>query len=302
MDVTEQPGLMDETTGNDAAETPAIAPAPPAAEAKPKARSSSDMVMIKRTTLNYIVIAIAFFIVGVFMGAAGYERALQSNEAENQALVGQAVGTFAAQLGIVIRPTRDPNQRYTVTLGNNPSMGPDDAPVTIVEFSDFKCPYCGRFARETLNQIMTNYAGKVRFVYRNFPILSQTSLVAALATECAHEQGKFWDFHDALFEDQNDEGRDMFIQVAQTLQMNVTDFTACLDGGRYNSVINNNLSEGQNLGITGTPTFFINGLMLVGAQPYDVFANVINREIEIAEGLTPEANADPTVLPGPVSS
>lgn len=171
-------------------------------------------------------------------------------------------------------------QRLTVSIDeNDPTLGPADAPVTIIEFSDFECPYCRKWFVETWPQIQKTYAGKVRLVYRDFPLsFHPDSQSAAEAASCAGEQGKYWDYHDLLFSGVA-LGNDTYLSIASQLKLEMTKFQDCLSSQRYASDVQADLQYGSSLGITGTPTFFVNGIPLVGAQPFSVFKGIIDKEL-----------------------
>ena len=183
------------------------------------------------------------------------------------------------------------------TLANPPdaegsAWGPADAPVLIEEFSDFQCPFCGRFALETGPQLIEAYAGTglVRFDYRHFAFIGPESQRAAEAAECAAEQGAFWPYHDIVFANQQGENRGAFrdealLAFAEAAGLDPEAFQACLDSGRYRDVVLQESAEARQRGVTGTPTFFINGQKVEGAQPYEVFRRII--ETELAEAQSP---------------
>ncbi len=175
--------------------------------------------------------------------------------------------------------------REALERGPGPSQGSPDAPVTMVEFSDIQCTYCRKFWRETLPLIDEKYirTGKVRFVYRHLAILGPPSVQAAMAAECAHEQGKFWRYHDQLF---SSAGLFAFTtgnlkRYAEELRLDASRFNACLDGERPREKVEQETIIGRMIGMTGTPGFLINGGRLIGAQPYEVFE-------EIVEGIMKE--------------
>jgi predicted DsbA family dithiol-disulfide isomerase len=167
-----------------------------------------------------------------------------------------------------------------------PSRGPADAPVTIVEFSDYQCPFCKR-AEDTVGRVLAEYGDKVRFVYRDFPLQNHTRAVpASVAARCAAEQGKFWEFHQNLMTIGGSLADDDLKKRATDLQLDGTAFAACFDTNRHQPAVQQSLMDGSNLGVTGTPTFFINGRMLVGAKPFEEFKAVIDHELELAEQKT----------------
>ena len=170
--------------------------------------------------------------------------------------------------------------RMKVTVGDDPARGPADAPVTIVEFSDFQCPYCSR-ATATLKKLDASYPGKIRVVYRDFPLVQihPNAARAAEAAACADEQGKFWPMHDAMFEHQDKLGEADLKASAAALGLDATAFNRCLDSGRHTARWKVDAAEAERYGVTSTPAFFINGRLVVGAQPYEAFARVVDEEL-----------------------
>lgn len=180
------------------------------------------------------------------------------------------------------RPTQIPQiptQRVEVSADDDPSKGPADAPVTIIEFSDYQCPFCKK-VEATINQIIETYGDKIRFVYRDFPLgFHQYAQKAAEASECADEQGKFWEYHDKLFENQQAINIENMKRWARDLNLDPDKFDDCLDSGKYASEVQKDLQDGQAAGVSGTPTFFINGKKLSGAQPFSTFKAIIDAEL-----------------------
>lgn len=166
-------------------------------------------------------------------------------------------------------------------------QGSNDASVTMIEFSDFKCPFCGRFSIETLPQIREQYInpGKVRFVYKHFAILGPESNRTAEATECAAEQGKFWEYHDRIFADQTSTrstlSDDRLTALADEIGVDTSAFSECLAAGRYTNQISQESLTVQSMGLRGTPGFLINGVFISGAQPFEVFQQVIEEQLKV---------------------
>lgn len=280
------------TLDNPTSHQPSSEPQPAPAEATaPLASPYADpgaVLVIPRVVVNYVIIAIVFFALGAGITALASNAIFNANSAENQALIQRSVAAAVeANAGQQQVQGLQPGQRYDVSADTDPARGPEDAPVTIVEFSDFRCPYCGRFVAETLDPLLANYEGKIRMVFRDFPILGQQSLLAALAGECMNDQGKFWDFHNLTFSNQQSLSREQFINYAQQLGIDVPRFTTCLDNQEFLEEIRADATYAQNLGVTGTPAFFINGTFISGAQPYDVFASIIDQEL--AKAANPDA-------------
>jgi protein-disulfide isomerase len=166
---------------------------------------------------------------------------------------------------------------------NAPSMGPSNAPITIVAFTDYQCPYCHR-AQTTLDQVLTQYAGKIRLVHRDFPLDGHTQAVpAARAAWCAGEQGKFWEYYRSLMSVKGDMAEADLQARAEGLKLDPVAFKTCAASDRHDAAIHEGARAGAELGVTGTPGYFINGRMLTGAQPFEQFQQVI--DAELARGL-----------------
>ncbi|MBU0531060.1 MAG: thioredoxin domain-containing protein [Candidatus Uhrbacteria bacterium] len=170
---------------------------------------------------------------------------------------------------------------------NVPAVTEDDhvrgdletAKVVLVEYSDFQCPYCSRHT-PTMDQIFEEYDGEVAWVFRHFPLsFHPNALPAAVASECAAEQGKFWEFHDELFANQDDLGDNLYEQIAQDIGMNVNDFNDCLDDNNYETEIKAEMAAGAAAGVSGTPGTFVNGELVKGAVPYDSFKSIVEQAL-----------------------
>lgn len=167
-----------------------------------------------------------------------------------------------------------------INLAQAPTKGPKTAPVTIVEWSDFQCPFCSR-AVPTLKAIEEQYKGKVKFAFKHQPLpFHSNAKGAAMAAMAANEQGKFWEYHDKLFANQTALDRASLEKYAQELGLNMTKFKSALDSNKFESIISADSEEGTKVGARGTPTFFINGRQLVGAQPVESFKTIIDDELQ----------------------
>jgi protein-disulfide isomerase len=162
---------------------------------------------------------------------------------------------------------------------NGPAQGPASAPVTIVEFSDFQCPFCSRLI-PTLEQVKAKYGDKVRIVFRQYPLpFHNNAQKAAEASLCAADQGKFWQLHDAMFGNQNALAVEQLKAKATELGMNAEQFNSCLDSGKHADTIQADLKEGQAAGVSGTPAMFVNGRFISGAVPLEQITSVIDDEL-----------------------
>ena len=181
--------------------------------------------------------------------------------------------------------------RVEVGTGDAPLRGNPEAPVTIVEFSDFQCPYCVR-ARPAVNRVREAYGDQVRFAFRHFPLaFHEQAQKAGEAAACAGDQGRFWEMHDRLWESPGRLGVPDLKEHAAALDLDAAAFGQCLDSGRHAAIVQNDTQAGQRLGVTGTPAFFINGRAVLGAQPFETFAQVIDEELGRAGGSAAEASA-----------
>ena len=242
------------------------------------------------------VVASICLLVGIFIGAFGYGMLIQSQRtmieeviatqlaAQDERIADQVLSSILD--GVrggqpqPIEPGAGP--RREVDPDNDPALGQADAPIVMIEFSDFQCPYCGRFATTTLDPLLETYGDYVYFVYRDFPILGAESTSAAIAAQCANDQEQFWAFHDLLFDNQQNLNRATYLDFAEQLSLDMDAFTGCLNNETYLEEVQQDAATAQQLGATGTPTFFINGRYVSGAQPFDVFAGIIEEELAAA--------------------
>jgi len=187
----------------------------------------------------------------------------------------------AAQTGEQNAPT----EPVDVKVGSAPIKGEKNAPVTIVEYSDFECPFCGRFHETTLPQLVTDYIdkGKVQFAYKHFPLsFHKNSKNASLAAECAKEQGGdkvFYKYHDILYVNQTTQTVENLKKWAADMGLDTAKFDSCLDTQKYATQVDADFNEGQAFGVSGTPAFFINGRLVTGAQPFSAFQTIIDEEL-----------------------
>lgn len=242
-------------------------------------------------------IALAWFLLGVLVGAVGLAlfttwpirsgaNSTAMREAAREGVL-DAIATLNATQGQVPeRGTPEP-VKTSFNLRDANRLGNKNAPVTIIEFSDFKCTYCQRFHQTVAPTLLKDYVntGKVTFVYKHSAFLGQESVWAAQAAECAADQAKFWPYHDLLFARQAGENRvpftkDNLINLARELGLDMVRFEPCLNNDQTQSRVQADTQEGEAAGVRGTPTFFINGRPLVGAQPMEAFKDAIEQALK----------------------
>ncbi len=257
----------------------------------------TDNITIKKSTYNNMIkaivlaIGIATFIGGYSLGTMDSSDSLSGEEIKEiiSEINSKSVAQPAQQLAAPTIPST-----IDVTVDGNPMMGDPGAPITIVEFSDFQCPFCSRFHDQTLPAIIENYidTGKVNFVYRDLPLsFHPNANSASIAAECANEQGKFWEYHDVLFDKQSQWqslGTEAFAtnakQFATDIGLESASFESCLSSSKVASKVSQDSLDASRYGATGTPTFFIGNekdgfVKIVGAQPYSTFEAEINSQL-----------------------
>ena len=191
----------------------------------------------------------------------------------------ELVARLSREAGVTVTLPPPDAPVMTIPVGDDPAWGSPAAPVTIVEFADFECPAC-KDSLPVLRQLRDLYKDQVRLVYRDFPLSSHPQArPASEAAHCAHEQGKFWAYHDALFAQAPDLKPSDYVTLADRLGLNQAEFTACLAGTRPKAAVAKDLADAQSLGLSGTPTFFINGRYLSGFQSLETLRQHIDREL-----------------------
>jgi len=178
--------------------------------------------------------------------------------------------------------TQEEVVRYDVSVDDDPFLGPEDAPVTIIMFSDFQCVYCQKWYIQTLKPLLSAYPDQIRFVYRDFPLSSihPSATTAAEAANCAGDQDKYWDFFDQVFTSTVSLGDQAIQNHATAIALDMDTFNQCLASHKYQAEVEADFTYAVNLGVQSTPTFFVNGLAVVGAQPYSVFSSLVEQELE----------------------
>ena len=188
--------------------------------------------------------------------------------------------TLRSQAKVVVSLKPPPVFRAEVSINGAPFKGSAAAPVTVVKFEDFQCPYCKR-VQGTMAELLSRYGNKIKLVHRDFPISDIHPLAwkAHEAARCANEQGKFWPYHDQLYSNAPKASVEDLKAYAKEAGLTMPAFDQCLTSGKYKALIQKDLDEGARLGVNGTPTFFINGRVLSGAQPLETFAGIVDDEL-----------------------
>lgn len=246
---------------------------------------SEERNFFDMTTKQSLVLGLA---VGIaLVSLAGFTVMLAGGMPE-KAESGTVLGVNAnvnANTNAAPAPTAAPAETGDVSklagvLKDARSQGPSNAKVTLIEISDFQCPYCQRHSA-TMDQIMKDYDGKVRKVWINFPLTSihPQAMKASEAAECAGDQGKFWEMHNKIFDNISALSVDNLKQYAADLKLNAAKFNSCLDEGKYAEKIQAQMAAAQAAGVSGTPGTFVNGQLVKGAYPYETFKQIIDQEL-----------------------
>lgn len=258
--------------------TEAATPTQSEQEEKPRTITLPRVPMPKTwTPVLMVLLLVASFLIGMLYTKVQY---LEGNGAAAPSR--PTAGT--QQAGAQVTPGA---KVANVAQGPYSALGNPNAKVKVVEYADFQCPFCEQWFTNVWPQLKKDYVdtGKIAFYFDNYPFLGQESNWASEAAYCANDQGKFWDLHDYLYTHQGQENSGAFSkanleQFAATLGMDTSKFNNCLDTDQYSKQIASDLSDGQKAGVNGTPTVFINGTPVVGAQPYSAFQTVIDQELK----------------------
>ncbi len=245
--------------------------------------------MFKKAHAQITIFALVLSLVAVILSGVSLSKAGEANldDAEFMIKVEKGIEEYikkqrVAQAG---GEAANANEPVDVSLDDDAMKGDKDAPVTIVEFSDFECPFCSRFYKGALPELISKYVdtGKVKFVYRDFPLsFHANSKIASMAAECAKDQGgdkAYYLYHNKLYENQQSFGIESFKKWAGEQGLNQAKFDKCLDDEKFKDEVEKDFAEGQSYGVTGTPAFFINGRKISGAQPFSVFETIVEEEL-----------------------
>ena len=250
-----------------------IEPIPEPAYHDEPVMQEEDTVTFKRSHF-YSTLTVLAFATGILVGYVVWGTGNAVGTVQSPQPAGQANGP------VVEAPVETQYRRWEIPTEGFYSLGPADAPITLVEFSDFQCPFCRRWHDETYEPLLAAYPGKIRIVYRHLPLTSihPDAFSAAEAAMCAGDQNVFWQFHEKLFSGET-LGNAVYEQYARELGMNIPTFVDCITEHKFQAAIEEDSNFAIDLGISSTPTFFINGIALVGAQPLDVFKQIIDKEL-----------------------
>lgn len=192
----------------------------------------------------------------------------------------QYLASLREKAKVEVKLEEPPVVRVQVSADDDPAKGPEQAKVTVIEFSDFQCPFCKR-ARPTVQQLMDTYKDSVKYVFRDFPLsFHQYSFKAHEAANCANAQGKFWEMYQKLFDSQSALEVKNLKGYAKELGLDTAAFDQCLDSGKFAAEVQKDIEDGVNAGVNGTPAFFINGIQVSGAQPFANFKTIIDKELK----------------------
>ncbi len=257
--------------------------------------TKNENISVKKSTFNGLIIGL-IAITGIAMFFAGSYVLNSDSDKISQEELQDVISKLELKILQNQLPTTQPTSPVKISADNDPIIGNPDAKISIIEFSDFQCPFCARFHVQTLPLILEEYIdeGKVNLVFRDFPIQSihPNAFPASVAAECANEQGKFREMHDKLFDNQNQWNRQqtadavlMFNQYAEEIKLDQEKFESCLSNGKYIDEIKKDLEDGRDYGVSGTPGFFIGNdkigyVELKGAQPFDSFKKVIDAQLD----------------------
>lgn len=257
-------------------------------------QNHSEKISVKKSSFNGLVIGL-IVLVGIAAFFAGSYTSNFGSEQISKKDLQDAIAKLELKILQNQLPTEQAKLPVKISIDDDPIIGDPNAPITIIEFSDFQCPFCARFHTQTLPLLFEEYIdqGKVKLVFRDFPIQSihPNSLPASVAAECANDQGKFKEMHDVLFDNQNEwnkqetvDALSLFSQYATEIQLEQETFDSCLASGKHIEEIRKDLEDGKDYGVSGTPGFFIGNeqvgfIEIKGAQPFESFKKIIDAQL-----------------------
>jgi protein-disulfide isomerase len=253
----------------------------------PQNDTPNDTITLKRSHFYAALLPLAF-VAGLAAGYIFWGRTIQAvpsepvAQARSEAPTADSAAASAATeaAGNSTAGSTAPT-RYDVPIDDDPILGPQDAPITLIEFSDYECPYCRKWHAEVFPRLQEAFPGQIRYVYRDFPLVSihSNAAPAAEAANCAGDQEKYWEYNEMLFSMERSLNQESYVEYARELALDIDQFSQCLESRQYQEEVSSDYEYAANLGIRSTPTFFINGIAIVGAQPFEVFEDLINKEL-----------------------
>ncbi len=244
--------------------------------------TEESTITFKRSHLYTVLLPLAF-VAGLTFGYIFWGQDA-SNQADLPAVAAVPVDVQQPGAPAAAPPEVEPTpefRRYDIPEDDDPVWGPENAPITIIEFSDYECPYCRKWHAEAWPQLQAEYGDQIRLVYRDFPLTSihANASPAAVAANCAGEQNMYWEYNEKLFSNERTLGRSTYENYAEDLMLDMDTFIDCMESGRFVEEVEADYQFAATLGIRSTPTFFVNGIPVVGAQPFEVFKNLIDKEL-----------------------
>ena len=236
--------------------------------------SNGSAIVLAAAILGLSVLGGSYLMVQSLDAASGQLAEL------GEAVAGLEVGAAPAKREAPRRRGIDPNKVHKVNTAGSPSIGPEDASVTLIEFSDFQCPFCARVT-PTLEQIQETYGDDVRIVFKHLPLrIHPQAPMAHAASEAAKAQGKFWEMHDLIFANPRQLTEEKFVEYAGQIDLDVEQFKVDMASPEVKKRVDADVAEASQLGVTGTPGFFINGKFVSGAKPFADFKQRIDAELD----------------------
>jgi len=239
-----------------------------------------NTITFKRSHLYTVLLPLAF-VAGLTFGYIFWGRSEPARESASPIAAESVANQGQGQVAPAGAEPTPELRRYDVPEDDDPVLGPAEAPITIIEFSDYECPYCQKWHLEVWPALQAEYGDQIRLVYRDFPLTSihSNATPAAAAANCAREQDMYWEYNELLFDMKFNLGKSTYTRYAEELGLDIDAFTECLDSGRHVDEVEADYQYAVNLGIRSTPTFFVNGIPVVGAQPFESFKNLIDQEL-----------------------
>ncbi|MEW6716951.1 MAG: thioredoxin domain-containing protein [Chloroflexota bacterium] len=231
-----------------------------------------NTITFERSHLYAALLPLAF-VVGLSLGYIFWGRGPSGTQTTG------AVDVDPQQVAVQTTPRQI--TRYEIPIEGDPTLGPEDAPITLIEYIDYECPYCRKWYYEVFPRLQAEYPNQIRFVSKDFPLtnIHSNAQKASEAALCADDQDAYWDYREKLYGMEYGLSEEAYTQYASDLGLNMTAFEECMSSQKYKEAVEADLNYAIQLGVRSTPTFFLNGIPIVGAQPYEIFKQVIDQEL-----------------------